>query len=87
MIEKRDTAVAGLVGAMSSLYPEQVPELLRERALEIAKMYQKERFATKKELNSMSQIMAEASNLFPPDFVSATPDYVAKSVANFFRKK
>lgn len=83
---KRNTAIASLLGAMTQLYPEQEPHLLKERAEEISKIYRKERFATKKELNSLSQVTAEASTIFPPDFLSATPEFVAASANAIFKR-
>ena len=83
---KRNTAIASLLSAMAQLYPEQEPHLLSERAEDISKIYRKERFATKKELNSLSQITAEASSIFPPDFISATPEVVAANANALFKR-
>jgi hypothetical protein len=46
---------------------------LRAKAYEVAAVFQKERFATKRELNSLSQIAADATKIFPPDFLSVDP--------------
>ena len=86
LTEKRNAAINLLLSAMSQLYPEQEPALVAERARDIAKLYQKERFANKKELNNMSQITAESSNIFPPDFVSATPECIVLNSNAFFKR-
>jgi hypothetical protein len=56
------------------------------RSREIALSFQKERFATKRELNNLSRLAADASQIFPPDFVSATPIAVAEQAVIFFSK-
>lgn len=43
---------------------------MEQRAREVAKAFQKERFATKRELNNLSRLAVDASQVFPPDFVS-----------------
>ena len=50
------------------------------RAREVAAVFAKERFATKRELNTLSQIAADAAQILPPDFVSVNPSAVAAQV-------
>jgi hypothetical protein len=50
----------------------------------IAKIFEKERFATKRELNSLSRLAAEAAQIFPPDFVSATQSKVTETMKQVF---
>jgi hypothetical protein len=59
--------------AMYPMYPEQLPETVDARARDIAAAFQRDRFATKRELNALSQLAAEASRIFPPDFASIDP--------------
>jgi len=87
--------------AMAQLYPEQLPNDVREnisnlalatyqknvhliqikeKAAYIAASLQVERFATKKELTRMTQLTAECSKLFPPDFVSIDRDEILLQV-------
>ena len=88
LIEKRNKSVAGLVGAMASLYPEQEQSALNAKGQEIAAFYQRERFATKKELDNVSQLTAEVSKLLPPDFMSVIPSEVYdKAVQKFGGKR
>ena len=47
---------------------------------QVAAAFQKERFATKRELNTLSQITAEASRIFPPDYASVRPEDVERKV-------
>jgi len=74
--DKRQTAVNNLITSMGQLYPEQLPNEVADRGAEIAKCFAKERFATKRELNSLSRLAVDASQIFPPDFVSATASYI-----------
>ena len=53
---------------------------LRAKAYEVAAVFQKERFATKRELNSLSQIAADATKIFPPDFLSVDPAKIQAKV-------
>lgn len=73
LIEKRNAATTGLSAAMSQLYPEQLPAAVLEKASETARLLQIARFATKKELVKMSQLTADCSKIFPPDFASVDP--------------
>ena len=91
--------------AMAQLYPEQLPNDVREnisklalatwfyqknvhliqikeKAAYIAASLQVERFATKKELTRMTQLTAECSKLFPPDFVSIDRDEILLQVTS-----
>ena len=53
---------------------------MTEIAEEIAKFFQIERFATKTELTKMSQLTAECSKIFPPDFVSINIEEIVDMV-------
>lgn len=53
-----------------------------ERGREIAQCFAKERFATKRELNNLSRLAVDASQIFPPDFVSAIATVIYASVSN-----
>jgi hypothetical protein len=53
---------------------------VEQRAREVAKAFQKERFATKRELNNLSRLAVDASQVFPPDFVSCNGPDVAVQV-------
>lgn len=50
-------------------------------AREIATYFQKERFATKKELLRMTQLTADVSKVFPPDYASVVPKEVVQAVS------
>lgn len=86
LTDKREAAVNNLISAMGQLYPEQLPDEVASRGREIAKCFQKERFATKRELNSLSRLAADAVQIFPPDFVSASATEVFESAKQVFRK-
>lgn len=54
---------------------------VEQRGREVANAFQKERFATKRELNNLSRLTADASQIFPPDFVSCRPTDIAAQVS------
>jgi hypothetical protein len=84
LTDKRDGSVESLAGAMGALYPEQEQHVLRAKAQDVAVFYQKERFATKKELDNLASLTAEVSKLFPPDFASVVPqEIIDKANAKF----
>ena len=72
---------------MSQLYPEQIPAELLIKARTVAAAFQKERFATKRELNLLSQVTAEASRLFPPDYASVNPARIESKAREIFNRK
>lgn len=74
------SSVRALANAMGQLYPEQLPSAVFEKACEVASGLQVERFATKKELTLMSQLTADCSKVFPPDFVSVRGDEILSEV-------
>lgn len=67
---------------MCQLYPEQLPDVVKDKARQVAEYFQSERFATKKELTKMSQLSAECAKVFPPDFASVDPEEVVRAVSN-----
>lgn len=67
---------------MCQLYPEQLPDVVKDKARKVAEYFQSERFATKKELTKMSQLSAECAKVFPPDFASVDPEEVVRAVSN-----
>lgn len=88
LTNKRKASVASLAKAMGQLYPEQKPELIKEKAELVAKSFQIERFATKKELEKMSQLTAECAKVFPPDFanIGDGSEVLAAAKAVIFQK-
>jgi len=84
---KRDGAINTLWQAMMGIYPEQKPEVIKQKATEVARAFQVERFATKRELNSLSQLCAEATKILPPDFPSVNPQDVFDRATTFFSRK
>lgn len=59
---------------------------MRDKTAVIAKLFQRERFATKRELNTISQIVADSTKVFPPDFISLTPEYVSTAAQALFKR-
>ena len=53
-----------------------------ERAAGVCSAFQHDRFATKRELNSLSQLAADMVKIFPTDFTSVNPVDVAAQVSS-----
>jgi len=87
LTEKRQQATATLCTSMQGLYPEQRPIDLQEKAKEVAAVFAVERFATKKELERLTQVSAEAAKLFPPDYISIVPDDIKAAAKIMFQAK
>jgi Leucine-rich repeat (LRR) protein len=87
LTSKRNTAIGNLANALSQLYPEQEAHVIREKAEELALFYQRERFATTKELNTLSQLTAEVGKLFPPDFMGIDCKQIIDTAASLFKIK
>lgn len=86
LTNKRETAIKNLITAMGQLYPEQLPNEVASRGREIAKSFAKERFATKRELNSLTRLAVDSSQIFPPDFVSASASFVYSAAKQLFKQ-
>jgi len=76
LIQKREESVVGLTNGLMQLYPEQTPDSLLTTAREVAGYFQLERFATKKELLRMTQLTADCSKVFPPDYLAIVPEEI-----------
>ena len=85
LTNKREGAIAGLATALTALYSEQLPSVINETANKVAKFFQKQRFATKKELIQMAQVSGEVTKLFPPDFISLDPEEVYIAARAMFK--
>lgn len=84
---KRQQAISTLTTAMMGLFPEQKPADLAEKAIEVAAAFAVERFATKKELERLTQVSAEAAKLFPSDYPSVNPGEIKEAARMMFRAK
>jgi len=87
LTEKRQQAIATLCTSMQGLYPEQRPTDLQEKAKEVAAAFAVERFATKKELERLTQVSAEATKLFPSDYPSIVPADIRAAAKVMFKAK
>jgi hypothetical protein len=87
LTEKRRQATTTLCTSMQGLYPEQRPIDLQEKAKEVAAVFAVERFVTKKELERLTQVSAEAAKLFPPDYISIVPDDIKAAAKIMFQAK
>ena len=57
---------------------------MSSKAREIAGIFQKERFATKRELTLMSRLCAEISAIFPVEFSEVSVQYISNKVKDKF---
>ncbi len=84
---KRQQAINTLATSMQGLYPEQRPAELAEKAKEVAAAFATERFATKKELERLTQVSAEAAKLFPSDYPSIVAENIREHARIMFKAK
>lgn len=87
LIEKREEVIKLLCTSMTGLYPEQKPEDIEKAGRVVAAAFATDRFATKKECERLTQVAAEASKLFPPDFPSINPPEIAAAAKVMFAAK
>jgi len=67
----RSTAVEGIFNAISNIYSDREPPLVRGLAEAVAVRFERDRFATKRELDELKKCAADASVLFPAEFLEA----------------
>jgi hypothetical protein len=80
LAEEREAVVAKLVSALgSSVYSDKEPPAVEALARRVARLFERGRFATKKELEEMKKLAADASQHFPPEFNQADPAEVRAS--------
>lgn len=85
LTEKRDAVINTLCTAMTSLYPEQKPSDLNDKGKEVAAAFARTRFATKKELERLTQVSAEAGKLFPSAFPEIDPEAIREAAKEMFK--
>jgi hypothetical protein len=75
LINERQAVVDKLCIALAnSLYPEREPSEVAELAAQVGRLFERDRFATKKELEDMKKLAADASQHFPAEFNLAVSD-------------
>lgn len=87
LVDKREGVINVLLTSMTGLYPEQKLEDIEECGRMVAKAFASQRFATKHELERLTQVAAEASKLFPPDFPSIDPEEIKAAAKVMFATK
>ena len=76
--DEREECVRAVCGALKSLYADAEPPLVGRLGRGTCKLFERDRFATKKELAELKKWAADASALFPTDFHDAKPKRVKK---------
>ena len=73
LTEERDNCVRAVCASLAAVYPDAEPHLVQDLGRRVCVQFQRERFATKKELGELKKLAADASALFPPEFALAEP--------------
>ena len=76
--DEREKCVRAVCGALKTLYADTEPPLVLKLGRDTCKLFERDRFATKKELAELKKLAADASALFPTDFHDAKPKRVKK---------
>ena len=87
LVDKREGVINVLLTSMTGLYPEQKLEDIEECGRMVAKAFASQRFATKHELERLTQVAAEASEAIPPDFPSIDPEEIKAAAKVMFATK
>uniref|UniRef100_A0A7S2UUH4 Uncharacterized protein n=1 Tax=Fibrocapsa japonica TaxID=94617 RepID=A0A7S2UUH4_9STRA len=74
----RKAVEENLFQSLSSVYSDREPSQVRELMLGVAKLFQRERFCTKKEEEELKKLSADAPMLFPAEFQAANPEEIRK---------
>uniref|UniRef100_A0A7S3XPP2 Uncharacterized protein n=1 Tax=Heterosigma akashiwo TaxID=2829 RepID=A0A7S3XPP2_HETAK len=78
LTQNRQIVVDGLFQALTGIYADKEPPLVRELTEEVSKLFQRERFATSKEIEEMKKLAADAAEIFPSEFESAKPSLIKR---------
>jgi hypothetical protein len=74
----REKCVKGIMAACAGIYSDREPPLVEALARAVGKKFERDRFATDKELEDLKKISADANILFPPEFSAADPTAVKR---------
>ncbi|GMH48967.1 hypothetical protein TrVE_jg8771 [Triparma verrucosa] len=83
LTEDREKCVKGIISSISAIYSDREPPQVVKLTRDVARLFERDRFATEKELEDLKKISADASLLFPAEFDSADP----KSIKKQFRQR
>ena len=83
LTDERETCVKAVCVSLAAVYPDTEPPLVQELGRAVCRLFERDRFATKKELGELKKLAADASSLFPPEFQNAAP----KDVKATFRQR
>lgn len=78
LVDARESCVRAVCAALKALYADAEPPLVLELGRATCKLFERDRFATKKELGELKKLSADASALFPAEFSVARPKKVRK---------
>ena len=80
--ERKDVVDKLFTSLSNSLYPDREPAEVRDLAAKVGRLFEVGRFATKKELEEMKKLAADASQHFPAEFHAALSD-ISRIKASF----
>ena len=78
LTEDREKCVKGIISSIAAIYSDREPPQVAKLARDVARLFERDRFATEKELEDLKKISADASLLFPAEFDSADPKAIKK---------
>ena len=79
----REKCVKGILSAISAIYSDREPRSVSALARSVGKKFERDRFATDKELEDLKKISADAGLLFPAEFGDAE----AGALKKLFRQR
>ncbi|GMI37912.1 hypothetical protein TrRE_jg12390 [Triparma retinervis] len=78
LTDDRIKCVRGINSSLSGIYADREPPQVARLAQDVAKLFERDRFATDKELEDLKKISADANLLFPAEFDAAEPKEIKK---------
>ena len=69
----RESCVNGIFSSLSAIYSDREPSQVWSLSRSVASLFERDRFATEKELEDLKKISADAKTLFPAEFDAAKP--------------
>ncbi len=78
LTEDREKCVKGIISSISVIYSDREPSQVVSLARSVGKLFERDRFATDKELEDLKKVSADAALLFPAEFSQADPMGIKK---------
>jgi len=69
----REKCVKSIINSIKALYSDREPHQVEELGRKVGKLFERDRFATEKELEDLKKVNADSQLLFPAEFSAADP--------------